>query len=159
MDLPPLVDYKTVKEYQAHFERVYCRDKIYTIDGIRIYFHPHQFGHVFYESSARDGHKDMFSRTRAQRIDWIKATLQHPKAEWFQGWDNKARQYNPRRRVAVVYENFVVVVMLGLKKDGAMKGNFITCYQADNSIGKIRSAPSWSRAVCVRQLSTQKKDR
>ena len=38
MDLPPLVDYDTVREYRAHFERKYCRDTIYTSDGIRIYF-------------------------------------------------------------------------------------------------------------------------
>jgi len=55
-------------------------------------------------------------------------------------------------RVAVVYEDFVVVVAMGLKLDGSLKANFVTCYQADNSIGKIRRSPVWSRVDCVRQL-------
>jgi hypothetical protein len=54
--------------------------------------------------------------------------------------------------VAVVYEDFVVVVAMGLKLDGSLKANFVTCYQADNSIGKIRRSPVWSRVDCVRQL-------
>lgn len=89
---------------------------------------------------------------RAQRIDWIKATLEHPTAALFEGWDKTSRQYDATRRVAVVYEDFVVVVAMRLKQDGSLKANFVTCYQADNSIGKIRSSPVWSRAACLRLL-------
>jgi uncharacterized membrane protein YhdT len=35
---------------------------------------------------------------------------------------------------------------------GSLKANFVTCYQADNSIGKIRSSPAWFRAACLRLL-------
>ncbi len=69
----------------------------------RVYFAATKFGHVFYESTARDGLKDHFSPVRAQRIDWIKATLEHPQATLFEGWNSKARQYDASRRVAVVY--------------------------------------------------------
>ena len=62
------------------------------------------------------------------------------------------RQYDATRRVAVVYEDFVVVVAMGLKLDGSLKANFVTCYQADNSIGKIRTSPIWSREACLRLL-------
>jgi len=31
---------------------------------------------------------------------------------------------------------------MGLKQDGLLKANFVTCYQADNSIGKIRNSPT-----------------
>lgn len=111
-----------------------------------------KFGHMFYESTSRDGRKEFFSPVRAQRIDWIKSTLGHPNADLFEGWDKGSRAYDATRRVAVVYEDFVVVVAMGLKLDGALKANFVTCYQADNSIGKIRTSPTWSRVDCVRQL-------
>ena len=82
----------------------------------------------------------------------ITATLEHPTAALFEGWDKASRQYDATRRVAIVYEDFVVVVAMGLKQDGSLKANFVTCYQADNSIGKIRSSPAWSRAACLRLL-------
>jgi hypothetical protein len=152
MALPPLVHYATVGEYRSHYERVYCRGSIQTFDDIRVYFGASKFGHVFYESTARDGRKDAFSPERAQRIDWIKGTLEHPNASLFDGWDKTSRRYDATRRVAVVYEDFVVVVAMGLKRDGSLKANLVTCYQADNSIGKIRSSPAWSRAACLRLL-------
>ena len=62
------------------------------------------------------------------------------------------RQYDATRRVAVVYEDFVVVVAMGLKLDGSLKANFVTGYQADNSIGKIRTSPLWSREACLHLL-------
>lgn len=71
MYLPPLVKYASVDEYLKHYQRVYCRCRIYT---------------------------------------------------------------------------FVVVVSLWKKLDGSLKANFVTCYQADNSISKIRSLPKWSRS-------------
>lgn len=63
-----------------------------------------------------------------------------------------SRRYRATRRVAVVYEDFVVVVAMGLKQDGSLKANLVTCYQADNSIGKIRSSPAWSKAECLALL-------
>lgn len=152
MALPPLVHYATVGEYRSHYERVYCRGNIQTFDGIRVYFDAGKFGHMFYESTVRSGRKDTFSTVRAQRIDWIKATLEHPTADLFEGWDKTARQYDATRRVAIVYEDFVVVVAMRLKQSGTLKANFVTCYQADNSIGKIRSSPAWSRVACLRLL-------
>ncbi|CAD0357214.1 hypothetical protein [Xanthomonas hortorum] len=156
MSLPPLVKYETSAEYRQHYERVYCRGNIQTPDEIRVYFDARKFGHAFYESAGRDGQKDTFSEVRAQRIDWIQATLTHPDAILFQGWDKTAGQVDPTRRVAVVYEDFVVVIALSLKRDSVLKANFITCYQADSSIGKIRSSPTWSREECVRSLTKTK---
>lgn len=152
MALPPLVQYETVAEYRAHYENIYCRGIITTFDGIRVYFSAEKFGHAFYESSSRDGAKDVFSRVRAQRIDWIRATLENAGASLYQGWDKKSRRYDGTRRVAVVYEDFVVVIVMSLKRDNTLKANFVTCYQADNSIDKIRSSPVWLREDCVEQL-------
>jgi hypothetical protein len=152
MALPPLVYYNTASEYRLHYQNTYCRADIRTFDGIRVYFSQDRFGHAFYESTDRDGSKDTFSPVRAQRIDWIKATLENPSAVLFQGWDRKARQYDGTRRVAVVYEDFVVVVKMGLAGNDQMKANFLTCYQADNSIQRILRSPRWSYAECLQQL-------
>lgn len=149
---PPLVFYNTPSEYQTHYEEVYCRRTILTFDGIRVYFHKDQFGHAFYESSGRAGEKDIFSHIRAQRIDWIKATLEHPNATLYAGWMKPTKTYDPRRRVAVIYGDFVVIISLGLGKDGSLKANFKTSYQADNSIGKIKRSPIWTLSDCLEKL-------
>ncbi|MBN2427892.1 MAG: hypothetical protein JXK94_06130 [Deltaproteobacteria bacterium] len=153
MALPPLVFYATVSEYRSHYLNAYCRAKIQTFDGIRVYFSPDRFGHAFYESTSRDGFKDAFSQERAQRMDWIRATLESPDAVLFQGWDKKARQYDGTRRVAVVYEDFVVVVQMRIDKRDRLKANFVTCYQADNSIHRVGQSPNWSYTDCLQKLS------
>jgi hypothetical protein len=51
------------------------------------------------------------------------------------------------RASSAAYEGFVVVAM-GLKRDGTLRANFVTCYQADNSMGKMRSSLTSSRAAC-----------
>jgi hypothetical protein len=86
-----------VAQYRSHYERVYCPGNIKTFDGIRVFFGASKFGHMFYESSARDGRKDVFSPARAQRIDWIKSTLERPKADLFEGWDKASRAYDATR--------------------------------------------------------------
>lgn len=153
MSLPQLIYYDTINQYRNHYERVYCCGKIVTFDNIRVYFKPEKFDHAFYESTNRDGCKDIFSEIRAQRIDWIKATLENPNADLFTGWNKKTRCHDDTRRVAVVYEDFVVIVAMRLKQDESLKANFVTCYQADNSIGKIRNAPKWSREGCLTLLT------
>lgn len=144
MQLPPLVNYDTPTEYKAHYLRNYCRMVIHTFDNIRVFFKPEKFDHAFYESSLRNGSKNEFSTVRAQRIDWIRLTLESPVAETFIGWDQKKRLHDPKSRVAVLYEDFVVIVAIRLKRDQSLKADFVTCYQADNSIGKIRRSPVWS---------------
>ena len=145
MSFPPLVYYKTESEYFRHYEKIYCTGPILTFDGVPVWFRKSLFSHAFFESSHRDDRKDKFSETRAQRIDWIKATLQNPNATLYCGWDKSKRKYNPRWRVSVVYDNYVVVIELSGKHDGTLKGEFRTAYVADNSIGKIRSSPKWTK--------------
>lgn len=154
---PPLVRYVTAAEYRAHYERVYCRGRVFTFDGVRVHFSPSRFKHAFFESPRRDGAKDRFSPARAERIDWIKATLESPDAELFQGWDKSRRRHDGTYRVAVVYGDFVVVLAMSLTQDGALKGNFVTCYVADNSIERIRNAPRWTRDVCLDLLRQRRR--
>ncbi|MHB1391131.1 MAG: hypothetical protein ACYCXF_07875 [Thermoleophilia bacterium] len=75
---PPLVRYSTIDEYHNHFKRIYCRAPVLTFDCIEVRFRIKSFSHCFYESSQRNLVKDKFSKTRAERIDWIKAALQDP---------------------------------------------------------------------------------
>jgi hypothetical protein len=125
---------------------------IKTHDGIRVFFQQEKFGHAFYESTNRDGAKNAFSRVRAERMNWIEATLTDPAAIRYQRWVARTRSYDPARRVDLLYEDFVVVLAMGLNRAGALRANFITCFQADNSIGKIRTSPLWTREACLYAL-------
>lgn len=129
--------------YRAHFLTEYCKGPLSSIHGFPVYFSPDDFDHAFFESTKRDGVKDLFSAARSSRMDWISESLLDPHSHWHQGWDNKKRRYDTRRPVCVSAGDFVVVVRLSYKRDGSPKGNFVTCYWADNSIGKIRSSPLW----------------
>ena len=153
MRLPDLLICEDEREYLAYYRQEYCRKGVVTFDGIHVYFREDRFFHAFYESSNRDGRKDRFSKIRAQRMRWIRATLENAASCLFQGWDNKRKRYDPGRRVCVVYEEFVVILEMRLKKNGTLKAAFITCYQADNSIEKIRNSPKWSKEKCLEVLN------
>lgn len=155
MALPPLVHYDSEQAYKEHYQREYCRAVICTFDNIRIYFHPSKFEHAFYECSKHDGNKDVFSAVRSQRIDWIKETLNHANAVLYQGYISWKKRHSPDRRVQVVYEDFVVVIGLSLTRKGVLKGNFITCYQADRSMPKIKKSPRWKREDCIKALKNK----
>lgn len=144
MASPARVFYASDDEYRQHFHRVYCQGPIMTFDGIAVRFRRDDFDHCMYESSRRDGSKDRFSKDRSERIDWIKATLESPDAELYQGWDKRRKRCDPDSRVAVVYEEFAVVIHVKRAPDGTRTARFITAYLADNSIGKIRGMPKWA---------------
>lgn len=137
MALPPLVQYHTEQEYRQHFERIYCRQPIKTFDGIMVRFRKGMFDHCFFESiHAKD---DTFSQRRAERIDWIKSVLQDANAELREGWDNKKKCPAKDRRVAVVVNNYVVIIRIR-----GVKADFVTAFVVTgNSIRKIRTNPLW----------------
>lgn len=147
-----LLDYDSEEEYRTHYINNYCRTPILTFDGIRIFFDRNRFGHAFFESTNRDGRKNLFSSIRASRMNWIKTTLLSKEASLFQGWDKKTKAYNLNSRVAVVIDNFVVVIRLSLNRNDVLKGKFITCYEADNSISKIKESPMWNKEECLNEL-------
>ena len=150
--MPPLLQLATQAEYRQHFEVTCCQANVTTHDAIRVYFKKQDFDHAFFESTARNGVKDQFSLARAERMYWIAATLSDPTAVRFQGWDGKKHKYNPTRCVSVVHGDFVVVLSLSKKVDGTLKANFVTCYDANNSIGKIRQSPLWNKQDCLNAL-------
>lgn len=148
---PPLLNLADEAAYRQHFHANYCTGAIMTHDGIPVYFDRWKFDHAFFESvNAKD---DTFSIIRAERMDWIRLTLQNAAADRFQGWNKRKRSYEPHRRVEVVHEDFVVVLQISRKNNGNLKAKFITCYQADNSIGRIRQSPAWDRLACENALS------
>lgn len=141
MPYPPLLNLNSSAEYRTHFENIYCRRPLTTFDGINVRFRKSDFNHCFFESTNRDGSKDAFSTQRAERMDWIKSTLEDASAELFEGWDRKKKQYDGTRRVAVVQANYVVIIAIMRPKEA----KFITAYFADGAtISKIRSGPIWT---------------
>lgn len=136
-----LVNYATEAEYRSHFDATYCRGTLPTFDGYTVRFRKSDFDHCFFESSKRNGIKDTFSTARAERVDWIAATLADQTAQLKAGWDAQSRSYNHRRRVALVRGNYVVVIAL----TGPKMATFVTAYVVDTpaSLQKLRAAPSW----------------
>jgi len=140
---PPLVNYETELEYREHFIRTYCSGPIVTFDGIPVYFEKERFDDCMFESSDwKLKSKDEFSYERAKRIDWIAETLKNSSCDLYFGWDREKRKIDYNSRVAVVYDEYVVVIKVKRKIE-IIKGEFRTAYIADNSIGKIRSMPRW----------------
>lgn len=139
---PKLVHYATEAEYRMHYEAHYCRATIYTFDSLRVYFPKQQFGDAFYESADRKARdKSAFSWSRAERIDWIRAALQDAAAEIYAGWDRDKKVIDRKRRVMVVYGNYVVVLQVNLRRAKAV---FITAYIASAAtLAKIRRNPRW----------------
>ena len=139
MPYPPLVYYETEAQYRAHFERVYCKRPITTFDGIKVWFRKDHFNHCFFESTRRNQIKDQFSRLRAERVNWIKAALQDPKASLYVGWDRKRKRNDRSHRVAVVAQDYVVVIRM----TGRRKAQFVTAYVADSqsTISRIQRSP------------------
>lgn len=145
---PSLVSYSSESEYKNHFCRVYCdlNNPIYTFDNIRVNFYPIQFDHAFYESTDRaKGDKSIFSRKRAERIDWIKWALQNRNALLVQGWIKNKKRYDPYRRVCVVVTNYIVVIQL---ESSLQEAAFITAFVIDDpdhpeKLQLIISSPRW----------------
>lgn len=148
LELPPLVELGSEAEYRARFERLYCRAHIMTFDGIRVRFRKRQFDHCFFESTTRDGVKNEFSAARAKRIDWIRAVLEAPDAELYQGWDSRQRRIDPNRRVAIVLGTYVVII--AVTGDGT--ADFVTAFVSNrpepgrlSAVQRIRRGPKWQK--------------
>jgi len=150
--LPPYLMLDGEAAYQQHFTDNYVRADVRTHHGVRVHFKAAHFGHAFFESTQRNGVKDQFSQDRSQRMDWIIHTLRDPDADWYQGWIRAKKTYDTTRSVAVACGDFVVVLKFRAKRDGQVVADFVTCYFADNSIGKIRQSPVWDLNDCKNAL-------
>jgi hypothetical protein len=157
--MPPLLHLGSEADYRTHFHVHLCGGKVETHDGIRVYFQRDKFDHAFFESSNRDGSKDVFSRARAERMDWIIAALADPRAKCYQGWDPRTSSYDATRRVTVATGDFVIVLQLRIDRHKALVANFVTCFVADTSGSKIHQSPAWTEAEYFRQMGQKKNGR
>lgn len=139
---PALVHYRTESEYRRHYEQHYCQAVIVTFDRLRVFFPKQQFDDAFFESANRTARdKSVFSYVRAERIDWIRAALEDPAAELYQGWDRDKKRVARSRRVTIVFGDYVVVLQV---TSGGASATFITAYAAGiETLRKIRSNPKW----------------
>lgn len=138
MEYPTLLKDKAAAEYRSFFESNYCRGPIETFDKVQVRFRKRDFNHCFFESI--ETNDDTFSIKRAERLLWIKAALQDPTAELYVGWDNKKKRAAPKRRVAIVLGDYVVIIEM----TNHNTADFITAFIANKvALMKIRSNPKW----------------
>lgn len=143
--------YKKIKPYDLTEEELreiwfetYCAGDvmIFTLDGVLVKFYEDQFDHCFYESAnRRKRDKSILSYNRLEKIYWIKDTLEDPDAILNSGWLRDQQTYNNSRRLALVKENYVVVIRF----TKAEKAKFITAYEITDaeSLEKVIASPDW----------------
>ena len=141
MQYPALLKLCNPSDYERYYNNHYCNTQIFTFDNIRVFFPIGSFKHAFYESSnRRKKNKNVFSYDRAERMDWIAIALRDPNADLFIGWDNIHKRLEYKRRVAIVVNNYVVIIQM----KNNIEAFFITAFVADTyTIGRIRNNPRW----------------
>jgi len=140
--------YKKIKPLQLSEEDLrkiwrveYCEQDIFTFDKVQVKFYEDMFDHAFFESSNRlEKDKSVLSLNRLEKIHWIKETLQDKDAILKKGWDTKNKVYFKDRRVAIVKENYIVIIRF----TGLLKAKFITAYEK-NDVENILKSPDFER--------------
>ncbi|MEX0812540.1 MAG: hypothetical protein WD048_10025 [Chitinophagales bacterium] len=132
-------------ELRLLWKDVYCnREKpIKTFDGITVKFYEDMFDHAFYESENwKEGDKSILSLNRCEKMLWIKDTLEDNEAKLKQGFDNKTKTYINNRRVALVKNNYVVIIRFTKVR----VAKFVTAFQIDNdkNLEKFLNGPDWN---------------
>lgn len=143
-------DFKKIKshmlseyEMRAMWKSEYCDIDIYTFDNVKVNFFEKDFNHCFFESSGRKMRdKSILSLNRLEKMLWIKDALQSPDAILKKGWDKKKKRYFDNRRVAIVKNNYVVIIVF----TGLLKANFVTAYKK-NDIDNILNAPDFEKSA------------
>ncbi len=141
---PALLKLSDQYAYRNFFEKNYCKKPTITFDNIPVFFHKDKFFHAFFESSDKAGSKDIFSQTRAERMPWIKSTLEDSTADIYFGWNNKKKKHDFKKRVAVVQGNYIVIISLNKYNT---KGFFVTAFVANSgrTLRLIKQNPKWHK--------------
>ena len=82
-------------------------------------------------------------------MNWIAVTLKDPTSELYIGWNNQQKKYDNHRRVAIVMENYVVIIAISKGKPN--QARFITAFLGDtparsgrpSTVDMIRKSPRW----------------
>ena len=89
MSYPSLLNLQDQGKYRKRWIVQCCKKGIQTFDGIVVHFRHQDFQHAFFESvNSKD---DTFSWKRAERMDWVAATLRDPTSELYVGWNKKRK--------------------------------------------------------------------
>ena len=141
--------YKKIKSYkftEAELRKLwdteYCEVEIKTFDEITVQFFAAMFDHCFYESDNRKTKdKSLLSYNRLEKIYWIKDALTDPDAILKMGWDAKNKTYANSRRVNLVKDNYIVVIVIFAEK----RARFITAYEVndDRNLALIKNSPDF----------------
>lgn len=138
----PYLILPTDADYKLYWESVVCASPVTTVHGVKVFFQRNRFEHAFFESPMRNGIKGTVCSTeRVQRMSWIRAALTDPASDWRTGWNKSLGQADRSRAVCITDEDFVIVI--GMHATDPARANFMSCYRADQSIGRIRCMPCW----------------
>jgi hypothetical protein len=141
---PHLIDEsKREAEMRKIWHDEYCINEIETFDEVKVKFYDDMFDHCFYESANRkEKDKSILSLNRLEKMLWIKDTLQDGEAILKKGWDNYHKIFYTNRRVAIVKENYVVIIRF----TGKLKAKLVTAYEK-NDVENILKNPDFERSV------------
>lgn len=132
---------KLEAEMRKIWKDEYCKNPIKTFDNVTVHFYENMFDHCFYESENRkEKDKSILSLNRLEKILWIKQTLLDKTAILKKSWDTANKVHFENRRVAIVKENYVVIIMF----TAFMKAKFITAYEK-NDIENILLGPDFEK--------------
>ncbi len=130
------------QEMRKLWKEEYCTAEIETFDGVKVKFYEDMFDHCFYESNNRmKKDKSILSLNRLEKILWIKETLQDGDAILKKGWNTDEKEYYKDRRVAIVKDNYVVIIRF----TGVLKAKLVTAYEK-NDIDNILQAPDFEKS-------------
>lgn len=128
-------------EMRKLWKEEYCLADIETFDGVKVKFYEDMFDHCFFESDNRKKKdKSILSLNRLEKMLWIKDTLQDGTAILKKGWDTKEKEYYKDRRVAIVKNNYVVIIRF----TALLKAKLVTAYQK-NDIENILDSPDFEK--------------
>jgi hypothetical protein len=129
-------------ELRQLWSDTYCNSPVTTFDGIKVKFYSNMFEHAFFESYNRiEKDKSILSLNRCEKMLWIKDTLEDSKAVLKQGWIKKTKTYDNNRRVALVKENYVVIILIYAIKQARL----ISAYEIndDDNLKLFLEGPDW----------------
>ena len=129
-------------EMREIWKNEYCKKPIETFDGVLVRFYEDMFDHCFFESANRKAKdKSILSLNRLEKMLWIKSVLQDKDAVLKKGWDNVEKIYFKDRRVAIVKDNYVVIIRF----TGVLKAKLTTAFEK-NDIENILESPDFERS-------------
>lgn len=138
MQLPPPLQLESEEEYRQHYlDTLVNGDPVITPDGTRIEFFEDRWKHAFYQSSDKwKDDKDVFSWSRAKRMDWIRALLTDQTVDVFK--ESGLRGYNR----LFLYRSESYLVITKEKRQGL--DVFVTAYVCSSGkMNKILKLERW----------------